>query len=124
MSTSHVAYPRPEIVGEFEGDRPAHPRRGPPLQPKSIGLDSWRRLLARLVENSLGYRVTTASGQPLGRLAWLGYAGDEDRPATLMVRPQGWRGLWSRRERPLPFELVMAVRPGSREVIVMSEVVS
>ena len=64
-----------------------------------------------------GHLVLDASGAPLGRLAWLRYGLDDRRPETLMVRPGGWRGLWSRHERPVPFDAVRLTLTGRREVL-------
>ena len=64
-----------------------------------------------------GYRVLDAAGATLGRLAWLRYGLDDRWPDALMVRPAGWRGLFSHRERAVPFDVVRLVPTGRREVM-------
>ena len=63
-----------------------------------------------------GHRVLDASGTSVGRVAWLRYGLDDRRPDALMVRPDGWRGLWSRHERAVPFAAVRTVVGERREV--------
>ena len=70
------------------------------------------------IEGALGYRVCTCEGAVLGRLAWLRYCFRDGQIEALMVRPPGWRGLFSAHEQSIPSELIEAVDHRLHHVIV------
>lgn len=83
----------------------------------SLGQPSRASLTAEL-EGTLGYRVYTREGRPLGRLAWMRHGFTDGYVEALMIRPLGFSGLFSGRENPIPSELVETVSHGQRRVVV------
>lgn len=76
-----------------------------------------RWALAERLEGALGYRVSTRDGAVLGRVGWLRYAPDGHVEA-LMLRPPGWRALFSMNEQSVPGELVESVDRALRQIVV------
>jgi hypothetical protein len=88
--------------------------------PEAEATEAGRQHLGWLLSQAHGYLVRGLRGEPLGRIAALGYGADDRWPRTVTLRPPGVRGIWSRTTCELPFSQVLAVLPARREVRVLT----
>lgn len=77
-----------------------------------------RERLQRLLEDSVGYAVSSTTGAPLGRIIWLTFELEAPGPAGLRVQPGDALALAPVGSWEIPADRVVSVAPSRREVTV------